>query len=144
MATHSSILGWRIPWTEKPCRFPVHGVARIRHDLAAKPSPFKKNRLYEIYNKNSVYLLFVHCMLCILFISKIYNKLRRIYAFLYIRTYISSLLQGFPTQGVNPGLPLCWQMLYQLSHKGSPRILEWVAYSFCSRYSQPRDRTEVS
>ena len=40
-----------------------------------------------------------------------------------------SLLPGiFPTQGLNPGLPHCWQILYQLSHKGSPRILEWVAY----------------
>ena len=34
----------------------------------------------------------------------------------------------FPTQGSNPGLPHCRQILYQLSHKGSPRILEWVAY----------------
>ena len=32
-----------------------------------------------------------------------------------------SLLQGiFPTQGLNPGLPHCRQILYQLSHKGSP------------------------
>ena len=31
------------------------------------------------------------------------------------------LLQGiFPTQGLNPGLPHCWWILYQLSHKGSP------------------------
>ena len=30
-----------------------------------------------------------------------------------------SLLQGiFPTQGLNPGLPHCRQILYQLSHKG--------------------------
>ena len=42
-----------------------------------------------------------------------------------------SLLQGiFPTQGSNPGLPHCRQILYQLSHKGSPRILKWVAYPF--------------
>ena len=27
----------------------------------------------------------------------------------------------------NPGLPHCGRILYQLSHKGSPRILEWVA-----------------
>ena len=41
-----------------------------------------------------------------------------------------ALLQGiFPTQGVNPGLPHCRQILYHLSHWGSPRILEWVAYS---------------
>ena len=52
------------------------------------------------------------------------------------------LLQGiFPTQGCNPGLPHCRQFLYHLSHQGSPRILEWVAY-FSSRGSaQPRDQT---
>ena len=27
MATHSSILVWRIPWTEEPGRSTVHGVA---------------------------------------------------------------------------------------------------------------------
>ena len=49
-----------------------------------------------------------------------------------------SLLQGiFPTQGSNPGLPCCRRILYQLSHKGSPRILEWVAYPFSSGSSQP-------
>ena len=32
-----------------------------------------------------------------------------------------SLLQGiFPTQGLNPGLPHCRRILYQLSHQGSP------------------------
>ena len=56
-----------------------------------------------------------------------------------------SLLQGiFPTQGSNPDLPHCRQIFYQLSHKGSPRILEWVAYPFSSRYSQPRDQTGIS
>ena len=38
----------------------------------------------------------------------------------------------------------CRQILYQLSHKGSPRILESVAYPFFSRSSQPRDQTKVS
>ena len=56
-----------------------------------------------------------------------------------------SLLQGiFPTQGSNPGLLHCTQVLYQLSHQGSPRILEWVAYPFSSRSSQPKNRTGVS
>ena len=41
----------------------------------------------------------------------------------------------FPTQGLNPGLPHCRQILYQLIHKGSPGILEWVAYPFSSGYS---------
>ena len=56
-----------------------------------------------------------------------------------------SFLQGiFPTQGSNPVLPHCRQILYQLSHEGSPRILEWVAYPFSSRSSQPRNKTGVS
>ena len=56
-----------------------------------------------------------------------------------------SLLQGiFPIQGSNPGLLHCRQILYQLSHKGSPRILEWIAYAFSSGSSWPRNRTRVS
>ena len=56
-----------------------------------------------------------------------------------------SLLQGiFPTQGSNPGFLHCRQILYQLSHKGSPWILEWVAQPFSSRSSWPRNWTGVS
>ena len=45
----------------------------------------------------------------------------------------------------NPGIKShCRHILYQLSHKGNPRILEWVAYPFSSGSSQPRNRTEVS
>ena len=56
-----------------------------------------------------------------------------------------SLLQGiFPTQGWNPGLPHCRRILYQLSHKGSPRILGWVAYPFSSGSSRLRNWTGVS
>ena len=32
----------------------------------------------------------------------------------------------------------------RLSHKGIPRILEWVAYLFSTRLSRPRNRTRVS
>ena len=56
-----------------------------------------------------------------------------------------SLLQGiFPTQGSNPGLPHGRWILYQLSHQGNARILEWVAYPISSRSSRPRNRTGVS
>ena len=36
------------------------------------------------------------------------------------------------------------QILYQLSHKHSPRILEWVAYPFSSSCSGPRNQAGVS
>ena len=56
-----------------------------------------------------------------------------------------SLLQGiFPTQQSNPGYPHCRRILYQLSHKGSPRTLEWIAYPFSSGSAQPRNWTRVS
>ena len=44
-------------------------------------------------------------------------------------TWVGSLylLQGiFPTQGSNPGLLSCRQILYQLSHKGSPKICQRI------------------
>ena len=56
-----------------------------------------------------------------------------------------SLPQGiFLTQGLNPGLLHCRQILYQLSHKGSPRILEWIAHPFSSRSSQTKNQPGVS
>ena len=55
------------------------------------------------------------------------------------------LLQGiFPTQGSNSGIPHCRWTLDQLNHKGNQRILEWVAYSFSSGFSWPRNQTGVS
>ena len=32
MATHSSILAWRIPWSEEPGGLQSMGLQRIRHD----------------------------------------------------------------------------------------------------------------
>ena len=50
------------------------------------------------------------------------------------------LLQGiFPTPGSNSGLQHCRQSVYQLSHQGSPRVLEWVAYPFSTGSSRPRN-----
>ena len=47
-----------------------------------------------------------------------------------------------PTQGSNPGLPHCRQILYHLRHQGSPRTLEWVACPFSRGSSQPRDSNQ--
>ena len=49
-----------------------------------------------------------------------------------------------PTQGLTTVLSYCRQILYHLSHQGSPRILEWVAYPFSSVSSGPRNGTGVS
>ena len=38
MATHSSILTWRIPWAEEPGGLQSTGPQRVGHDLATKPT----------------------------------------------------------------------------------------------------------
>ena len=37
MATHSSILAWRIPWTEEPGGLQSIGLQRVGHNLVIKP-----------------------------------------------------------------------------------------------------------
>ena len=36
MATHSSILAWRIPWTEEPGKLQSMGSQRVGHDLVTE------------------------------------------------------------------------------------------------------------
>ena len=56
-----------------------------------------------------------------------------------------ALLQGvFPIQGSNPGHLHCRWIPYHLSHEGSPRVLEGVAYPFSRGTSWPRNWTRVS
>ena len=38
MATHSSILAWKIPWTEKPGRLQSVGSQRVRYDCVTSLS----------------------------------------------------------------------------------------------------------
>ena len=57
---------------------------------------------------------------------------------------LSLLQEIFPTQGLNTGLPIRRRILYQLSYKGSPRVVEWIAFSYSSRSSQPRNCSVVS
>ena len=56
-----------------------------------------------------------------------------------------ALLQGLiPTQGLNPSLLHCRWIFYHLSHQGSPRIQEWVAYPFSRWTFWPRIWTSFS
>ena len=36
MATHTSVLAWKIPWTEEPGGLQFMGLQRVGHDLATK------------------------------------------------------------------------------------------------------------
>ena len=61
----------------------------------------------------------------------------------YWREYPFRSPWDFPNPGIKPKFLQCGQILYQLSHKGSPRILEWVAYPFSREFSWPRNWTAV-
>ena len=46
MATYSSILAWRILWTEEPGSLQSMGSQRVRHDWATNAHPQNKNPLH--------------------------------------------------------------------------------------------------
>ena len=46
----SSILAWRIPWTEEPGRLQSMGLHRVRHDLPTKERERRPNVLNTILN----------------------------------------------------------------------------------------------
>ena len=48
MATHSSILAWKIPWTEEPGGLQSMGSQRVRHNLATKQQQLQRIDKTEI------------------------------------------------------------------------------------------------
>ena len=185
MATHSSILAWRIPGTAEPGGLPSLGSHRVGHDwsnLAAAAAEYsyfpqwlsskelsciagdaedvglipgsgkspggrngnllhysclespmdrsynswahKERDTTELWNKENIHIFDFtrHCYVDLVnsgSLSVVSDSLQ------FHGLYSLALLRGiFPTQGSNPGLPHCRRILYQLSHKGSPRILE--------------------
>ena len=127
----------------------LHMCIFIKLSLFAKPLNFHtsnlvfKGNFYVSWRFLAIYIHCFHCLKCsyslkiLMWVKVRQSCLTLQHHGLYspwsspgLNTGVGSLslLQGiFPTQGSNPGLLHCRQILYQLSHKGSPRILEWVA-----------------
>ena len=57
MATHSSILVWRIPWTEEPGGLQSMGLQRVRHNRATNTLTSDKLQDYCFYLENGCPLL---------------------------------------------------------------------------------------
>ena len=49
MATHSSILAWRTPWTEDLVGYSPRGHERVRHGLATKQQQTKKSDEQDVW-----------------------------------------------------------------------------------------------
>ena len=53
MATRSSVLAWRIPWTEEPGRLQSMGLQKVGQDLATKSPPeLTIERSYQTHSHN--------------------------------------------------------------------------------------------
>ena len=48
-ATHSDILAWEMPWTEKPSRLQYMGWRRVGYDLGTKQHHLPKSVLSDIW-----------------------------------------------------------------------------------------------
>ena len=115
MATHSSVLAWRIPWTEKPGRLQSMGSQRVGH--------------------NWVTNTYTHMISCSVVSDSV--QPHALYSLLGSSVHGDSpgknigvgcyaLLQGiFPTQGLNSGLLHCRQILYHLSYQKAQTYLWW-------------------
>ena len=144
MVTPSSVLAWRIPGTVEPGGLPSMGLHRVGHDwsdlavaVAAVSIPGLGRSPGESESES-----------CSVMSSSLpplglYSPQNSPGQDTGVGS-LSLLQQIFQTQESNQDLPHCRQIHYQISHKGSPRILEWVSYPFSSRSSRPRNRTRVS
>ena len=62
MATHSSILAWRIPWTEEPDRLRSIGLQRVRHDtLEVLPQKTVEGSFLRVLYR-TLLLIFYHSL----------------------------------------------------------------------------------
>ena len=148
MAPHSSILAWKVPWTEEPGG--LQSMGSLKSDTTERlhfhfslscigeenGNPLQcsclenprdrgpwwavvcgvaqsRSRLKQLNSSSSRHIY-------ILFATPIWSSPGQNTAV----GSLSLLQEILSTQESNPGLLHCRRILYQLSHKGSPRILE--------------------
>jgi len=59
MAAHSSVLAWRVPWTEETGRLQSMGSQRVRHDLVTKQQQYAYISLINKIDKHIFYFIYV-------------------------------------------------------------------------------------
>ena len=113
MAIHSSTLAWKIPWAEPPDRLQATGSQRVGHDWVTS--------LHFCCNRLCCFSVAKLCLTVTPCTAAHQAPLNLGIPGKDSGVGCHALLQGiFPTQGLNPGLLQCRQILYRLSHQGSP------------------------
>ena len=65
MAPHSSVLAWRIPWTEEPGRLQSLESQRVRHDWVANTTAIHWERISTTELINTSIILHIHLCVCV-------------------------------------------------------------------------------
>ena len=113
MATHSSTLDWKIPWTEEPCRLQSMRSQRVGHDWSDLAAAAATLIWSEVAQSCPTLCDPMDCSLQGSSVHGIFQA--RVLEWVAISISMGSS----PTQGSNLGLPHCRQTLYHLSHQGS-------------------------
>ena len=159
MAAHSSILAWKIPWTEEPCSIKPMTLQFLAVPLGFLSPPSRVmveqgfTLLQELCVDARLHETVSSChtpALCLGFLQRVSGAgvstpppLPRLIAFLCSRSvYVCVLLAQLCPTLCNP--MDCSPPGSSVHEISQARILEWVAIPFSRGSSLPRDQTQVS
>ena len=118
MATHSSILAWRIPWLEDLCRLQFMGLQRVGHDWVTWIHFTSIQGLYNIQLKTSMGVLFVPP-------SDAYVRSFLYLLYTLIKLYYTKVLSD-PASSLAPDcIRLLWRTRIPMSYR-SATTFQWV------------------
>ena len=136
MATHSSILAWKIPWTEEPGRRQSKGSQKSRTQLSNYACTHACAIYKVLYMIPSIFTTIITIILITIFLLLLLLlELLHIIMSLFLCAYLCLILYD-PLDSNPPGSPVLGI--------SQARIPEWVAISSSRGSSQPMDQTHVS
>ena len=145
MATHSSILAWRIPGTGEPDGLPSMGSHRVRHDwsnLAAAAAAVYIRQCYPLNLSHPVLPTPLHLVWEQEWGENSKAICEKSPSWFSLILYQCNSLESVKV--AQSCSTLCDPMAYTVHGILQAKILERVAFPFSRRSSQSRDRTQVS
>ena len=133
MATHSSVLAWRIPWTEDPGGQQSLELQRVRHDLVTEPKRTAWVSLEGVQLTTSDSSVF--------HLPDLGQLRHSVYLRRNGRSYLIWLIPWFWAAAAAKSLQSCPTLCDPIdcSPPGSPvqaRTLEWAAISFSNAWKE--------
>ena len=126
MATHSSTLAWKIPWTEEPGRLQSTGSLRVGHDWETSLSLFTSMHWRRKWQPTPVFLLVECCFLIVFsrvgegalvpFLFLVGSQPFRLESWLYILIHPYHLFSKYS--------PITWVLGPQ--HMNYQGVVEWA------------------